>query len=76
MSGIPNQGSPRFCAVAFDLLTALMNSWSLWIKVAGDDALDRGLHRKRTFSFAAMADKIMSSLRNGRCHAGSMVNAG
>lgn len=34
-----------FRAVAFDLLTALMNSWSLWIEVAGDDALGRAWRR-------------------------------
>ncbi len=28
-------------AVAFDLLTALIDSWSLWIAVAGDQALGR-----------------------------------
>ncbi len=28
-------------AVAFDLLTALIDSWSLWIEVAGDQALGR-----------------------------------
>lgn len=28
-------------AVAFDLLTALIDSWSLWIEVAGDEALGR-----------------------------------
>ena len=28
-------------AVAFDLLTALIDSWSLWIEVAGDPALGR-----------------------------------
>ncbi len=28
-------------AVAFDLLTALIDSWSLWIAVAGDPALGR-----------------------------------
>jgi 2-haloalkanoic acid dehalogenase type II len=47
----PNR--PRFRAVAFDLLTALMDSWSLWIEVAGDDALGRtwrrnSLHRVTT----------------------------
>ncbi len=38
--------NPRFRpaeieAVAFDLLTALIDSWSLWIGVAGDQALGR-----------------------------------
>ena len=45
MSETPNQGPHRFRAVAFDLLTALMNSWSLWIEVAGDDALGRAWRR-------------------------------
>ena len=31
--------TPRFQAVAFDLLTALIDSWSLWIAVAGDEDL-------------------------------------
>lgn len=32
----------RFDAIAFDLLTALIDSWSLWSSVAGTDALGRG----------------------------------
>jgi 2-haloalkanoic acid dehalogenase type II len=32
---------PGFRAVAFDLLTALVDSWSLWIDVAGDEDLGR-----------------------------------
>jgi len=36
---------PRFRAVLFDLLTALMDSWSLWIEVAGDDRLGRTWRR-------------------------------
>jgi 2-haloalkanoic acid dehalogenase type II len=36
---------PRFRAVAFDLLTALIDSWSLWIDVANDDALGRSWRR-------------------------------
>jgi 2-haloacid dehalogenase len=36
---------PAFRAVAFDLLTALMDSWSLWIDVAGDDQLGRAWRR-------------------------------
>ncbi len=31
----------RFDAIAFDLLTALIDSWSLWIAVAGDEKLGR-----------------------------------
>ncbi len=33
--------APRFRAIAFDLLTALVDSWSLWIDVAGDEDLGR-----------------------------------
>jgi 2-haloacid dehalogenase len=33
--------APRFAAIAFDLLTALVDSWSLWIDVAGEEALGR-----------------------------------
>lgn len=40
-----NPSAPRFRAVAFDLLTALINSWSLWIEVAGDDARGRAWRR-------------------------------
>lgn len=31
----------RIEAIAFDLLTALIDSWSLWIGIAGDEALGR-----------------------------------
>ena len=34
-------GTLRFQAIAFDLLTALIDSWSLWINVAGDEELGR-----------------------------------
>ena len=40
----PKEGL-RFDAVAFDLLTALMDSWSLWISVAGDEDLGRRWRR-------------------------------
>src|SRR5258708_3730150 len=32
---------PRYDAVLFDLLTALIDSWSLWNSVAGDEASGR-----------------------------------
>jgi 2-haloacid dehalogenase len=32
---------PAFQAIAFDLLTALIDSWSLWIDVAGEEELGR-----------------------------------
>jgi 2-haloacid dehalogenase len=35
------QSSKRFRAAAFDLLTALIDSWSLWIEAAGDAELGR-----------------------------------
>jgi 2-haloalkanoic acid dehalogenase type II len=35
----------RFRAVAFDLLTALIDSWSLWIEVAGDTEQGRRWRR-------------------------------
>lgn len=41
--------SSRFDAIAFDLLTALIDSWSLWSAVAGNDELGR---RWRTESLA------------------------
>ena len=34
-------GSARFDAIAFDLLTALIDSWSLWSAVAGEHELGR-----------------------------------
>jgi 2-haloacid dehalogenase len=40
------QSVPRFRAVLFDLLTALMDSWSLWIDVAGEDGLGRTWRRE------------------------------
>lgn len=41
---VPKNGM-RFGAVAFDLLTALIDSWSLWISVAGDEDLGRRWRR-------------------------------
>ena len=42
-----SEGSPpRFRAVLFDLLTALMDSWSLWIEVAGGDETGRAWRRE------------------------------
>ncbi len=37
---------PRFRAILFDLLTALIDSWSLWIEVAGDHGLGRAWRRE------------------------------
>lgn len=31
----------KFKAVAFDLLTALINSWAFWMEAAGDDEIGR-----------------------------------
>lgn len=45
MIQISQQRPHHFRAVAFDLLTALLNSWALWIDVAGDDALGRAWRR-------------------------------
>jgi 2-haloacid dehalogenase len=45
--------SARYDAVLFDLLTALLDSWSLWDKVAGDVALGRrwrGAYLKLTYA--------------------------
>jgi hypothetical protein len=36
----------RFDAVVFDLLTALLNSWTLWNAVAGSDAAGLRWRRK------------------------------
>ena len=33
--------APKFNAIAFDLLTALVDSWTLWAKVAGSDGQGR-----------------------------------
>ncbi len=35
---------PRYEAIGFDLLTALLDTWSLWKRVAGDDALGLRWH--------------------------------
>ena len=37
---------PRFGAIVFDLLTALLDSWTLWGAVAGDDELGARWRRK------------------------------
>jgi len=39
--------SPRYAAVAFDLLTGLLDSWTLWNRVAG--APDAGLRWRREY---------------------------
>jgi 2-haloacid dehalogenase len=44
---------PRYDAVLFDLLTALLDSWSLWNEVAGDEA--RGLEWRKAFLRRAYA---------------------
>jgi 2-haloalkanoic acid dehalogenase type II len=41
MTGTYDPSLRRFRGVAFDLLTALIDSWSLWIEVAGDAELGR-----------------------------------
>ncbi|MDE4915252.1 HAD-IA family hydrolase [Methylobacterium sp. 092160098-2] len=46
MSEQDNRSAGPFRAVAFDLLTALMDSWSLWVAVAGEDALGRRWRRE------------------------------
>jgi 2-haloacid dehalogenase len=43
----------RYDAVLFDLLTALLDSWSLWNEVAGDEA--RGLEWRKAFLRRAYA---------------------
>jgi 2-haloacid dehalogenase len=35
----------KYKAVAFDLLTALIDSWAIWIKAAGDDTMGRSWRR-------------------------------
>ena len=42
---MPEQAAARVRAVAFDLLTALVNSWALWIAVSGDEDLGRAWRR-------------------------------
>ena len=39
-------GPTHFRAVAFDLLTALVDSWSLWIDVSGKETLGRAWRRE------------------------------
>lgn len=46
MKELSPQSPHRFRAVLFDLLTALMDSWSLWIQVAGEDRLGRAWRRE------------------------------
>jgi 2-haloalkanoic acid dehalogenase type II len=45
MNSASGAANHRFKAVAFDLLTALIDSWSLWIEVAGDEVLGRAWRR-------------------------------
>jgi len=40
----PERGSSRYDAVGFDLLTALLHTWTLWIAVAGDRDLGMRWH--------------------------------
>ena len=40
----PERSSPRYDAVGFDLLTALLHTWTLWIAVAGDRDLGMRWH--------------------------------
>jgi hypothetical protein len=42
---ISPQATSLFDAVVFDLLTALIDSWSLWIEVAGQEDLGRRWRR-------------------------------
>jgi 2-haloacid dehalogenase len=37
---------PRFRAIIFDLLTALLDSWTLWGEIAGDDELGARYRRR------------------------------
>jgi len=38
---VAEAGATRFDAVLFDLLTALLDSWSLWTRITGSEALAR-----------------------------------
>ena len=46
MNNQREDASVPFGGVAFDLLTALMDSWSLWMTVAKDDELGRRWRRE------------------------------
>ena len=46
----------RFRAVAFDLLTALIDSWSLWIEVAGDAELGKKWRRNSLLLVTSAGD--------------------
>ena len=45
MTGDRDRSPLQIDAVAFDLLTALLDSWSLWVAVAGEDELGREWRR-------------------------------
>lgn len=45
MADVHTEHPGRFRGVAFDLLTALIDSWSLWIEVAGDTDLGKRWRR-------------------------------
>ena len=45
---------PRFRAIIFDLLTALLDSWMLWGDIAGDDELGaKWRHRSLELIYAS-----------------------
>src|SRR5262249_5964259 len=46
-TGLTRSGPARYRAVVFDLLTALLDSWTLWGAVAGSD--DAGLRWRRRY---------------------------
>jgi 2-haloalkanoic acid dehalogenase type II len=50
------QSPRRFRAVAFDLLTALIDSWSLWIEVAGDAELGKKWRRNSLLLVTSAGD--------------------
>lgn len=50
------QSPRRFRAVTFDLLTALINSWSLWIEVAGDAEVGKKWRRNSLLRVTSAGD--------------------
>ncbi len=73
----------RFDAVVFDLLTALLDSWALWKRVAGSDA--KGLRWRSEYQrlthggsyqpYEALVEKAALAVGLGRCHVEALTAA-
>ncbi len=73
----------RFNAVVFDLLTALLNSWALWQRVAGSEAkgmqwrseYQRLTHGGRYQPYEALVEKAALAVGLGPCQVEALIAA-